>query len=98
MPRRQRVSPREGPSSGGNGEVSGAGLSQLVRARADAVNRALANLDARLRFLVEEADEVRILVIEGETGRLIRKIPPDYFLRATEGLSESPGLLFDEGL
>lgn len=85
------------PASGAAGSAA-AEVRRTAAGRAEAVNRALKRLDVRIRFQLEESEEVRMLVVEEETGRIIRKIPPDRFLRATEGFAENTayaGLIYD---
>ena len=57
--------------------------------------RMLQGCDVALRFRFERGDDsVRILVVDRNTGEVIRTIPPEYFTAAV-GLK---GLVLDENL
>ena len=62
-----------------------------------ATERLQANVDTisrKLQFKVEE-DSLQVLVIDRETEEVIRSIPPDQILKASEKLKEFMGLLID---
>jgi len=71
-----------------------------LEARVRAVNRQFASLGVHLRFHLSRDDrEVVILVIDEQTGDVVKTVPPDYFMRATGGAPQAAGqgLLVDEG-
>jgi len=69
------------------------------RRRASAINEALKKLDLSVRFRIErEEGIVRILVVERQSGEVIKTIPPERFMQATEALSAAfmKGLIIGE--
>ena len=72
----------------------------VARQRSVVVNDMLRVLDVNVRFRVEEDyGLVRIEVVDGNTGEIIRTVPPEYFLRATATLPRAigtKGLILDE--
>ena len=86
-----RLAPAAGLPAGGSGEVE---------TQAQCVNETLRRLDVRLRFEVDKrSEDVRILVVDGGTGEVIRKVPPDYFLKAASAAADTSvarGLIMDE--
>jgi len=53
--------------------------------------------DIRLRFSVHEATgRTMVNVVDEETGKLIRQIPPEEFLNMVDKMDEMIGLLFDK--
>jgi len=82
--------------AGGAGPEAAGSLEAPVRA----VNRRFASLGVHLRFQVSRDDrEVVILVIDEQTGDVVKTVPPDYFMRATGRAPQAAGrgLLVDEG-
>ncbi|MDR1787981.1 MAG: flagellar protein FlaG [Treponema sp.] len=69
-----------------------------------AIERAAAELERvslafnrRLQFVVDhESHEVSVKVIDKETDRVIRTLPPEEMRRMHERIREAIGLLFDE--
>lgn len=79
---------------------AGPALGGALDERVSTVNATLVQAGVRLRFqLSRESDEVVILVVDIQTGDVVRKIPPEYFRRASEGFVQGAlrGLLLDEG-
>ncbi|TFG37188.1 MAG: flagellar protein FlaG [Candidatus Aminicenantes bacterium] len=101
--------PREGPRqvapvsagrAGRAGAEAGPAVGGALDGRVSTVNATLAQAGVRLRFqLSRESDEVVILVVDVQTGDVVREIPPEYFRRASEGFVQGAlrGLLLDEG-
>jgi uncharacterized FlaG/YvyC family protein len=92
-------------ASGGEAASAGAARAQLaqeIAARASVVNQALRNMDVRVQFQVErDAKNIKILVVDGETGDVIRKVPPDYFMKATAAATDDAGvkgIILDEAV
>lgn len=81
-------------------DESVARAAEAVAAQVELVNETLRNMSVRLRFQVsKENHTVVILILDAETGELIRKIPPDYFVTATQdfaGTAGQAGLFFGE--
>jgi len=50
----------------------------------------------KLQFVVEHGNEVIIKVIDKETDKVIKEIPPEELQRLHSNLKEAIGLLFDE--
>jgi len=71
-----------------------------ARAQARLVNNAMAMLNVDLRFRVE-GDSVVIYVLDGASGKVLRSVPPGYFLKAAAGIGGGAGVsgvLLDEGI
>jgi flagellar protein FlaG len=55
--------------------------------------------DIKLNYSVHESTgQVVVKVINGETGKVIREIPPKEILALTESMKELEGLLFDQNM
>jgi len=84
------------------GSSGGAATRVAVEPRVNTVNAALKSMSVSLSFKIEESTGiVRIIVIDRDTGVVIRTIPPDYFMRVTADFSEAAGakgLILDEGI
>ena len=93
--RAAKVAAADGAPQGmpGHGEVLG---------RLETVNSFMAALKVDLRFeLLEDSGALIILVLDGTTGDVIRRIPPEYFLQATldlTGTASRAGIILDEGV
>jgi uncharacterized FlaG/YvyC family protein len=92
--------PREAaPARTVDAEADAAAKSE-AQAQVRLANEAMAQLNVDLRFRVEGRSVV-IYVLDGESGHVIRSVPPDYFLKAAAGLGGGagmPGVLVDEGV
>lgn len=67
-----------------------------IRQIADKANDYMQKAGTRLEFVVsEETGRVVISVIESETNKLVRKIPPDSMNRLADQMMEMRGLLFE---
>ncbi len=86
-----------GPAPGARGNVDPGD----IQARVEAVNAFMSSVNVDLRFDVSGgAGSTVIFVIDGTTGDVIRRIPPEYFLQATidlTGAARSAGVILDEG-
>jgi uncharacterized FlaG/YvyC family protein len=84
------------------GPSGGAVTRGAVEPRVNTINAALKSMNVSLSFKIEEnTGTVRIIVVDRETGEVIRTIPPDYFMRATADFNAaagSKGLILDEGI
>jgi uncharacterized FlaG/YvyC family protein len=62
---------------------------KAILAKAQEANRSLSNFDVKLRFQVSnDASDVRILLIDSATGKVVKTIPPEYFLQRTVRVPE----------
>ncbi len=81
--------------------VQGAVDPAEVSGRVEAVNSFMSALDVDLRFeLFRDSGSLVIFVVDGTTGDVIRRIPPEYFLQATldlTGVARRAGIILDEG-
>jgi len=88
------------PASRIEGESAPAEAAATVEQRASVVNQMLQLMDVSVRFRIEDDSQlVRIEVVDVNTGEIIRTVPPDYFLRATQALATMTGmkgLILDE--
>lgn len=74
---------------------TGTGQQDLEKAVRE-LNQTAAIFNTRLLFKLDrENDEIYVLVIDREEGRVIRRIPPENVLRAALQLEEIVGLLLD---
>ena len=70
-------------------------LRRQAEALAERAREQATSMRRKLEFNIdEESHEVTIKVRDAETGRLIRKIPPQEVLDLAERLSETVGVLF----
>lgn len=80
-----------------SGERRGAFDRTMLDQLTDGLNRTLKAVDKRLQFLVhEETDRIYVKVIDGETGEVIREIPPEKILDLVGHIQQLLGLLIDE--
>lgn len=86
---------RESVESDGkeNMSVSGESAQKIVRE----MNSAFAVLNTRISFgVIEELDKVVIRVIDNETNKVLRQIPPEELVQVMVRMRELVGLLIDE--
>jgi uncharacterized FlaG/YvyC family protein len=90
-----------GPVPAGAPGAQGTVSPAAVQARVEAVNAFMSSVNVDLRFDVSDrAGSMVIFVVDGTTGDVIRRIPPEYFLQATldlTGAARSAGVILDEG-
>lgn len=68
-----------------------------VREMVDETQSNLADLSIQVGFKIDKkTEDVVIQVFKGDTGELIREIPPEDLVRLNEKLVELRGVLFDE--
>jgi flagellar protein FlaG len=91
----QRSAPRETPAGGGpSGEPQRA--ADLGAAAADMEQVSLA-FNRRLKFVVDhQSHEVTVKVIDPETDKVIRILPPEELQRLHGKIRETIGFLFDQ--
>lgn len=83
------------PQGGGQREVTPDDLQRAV----DRMNRLTTHLLRRshLHFQVDqEAQRIRVKVVDSHTGEVIRIVPPASFMENFEKMAESIGFLLDE--
>jgi flagellar protein FlaG len=69
----------------------------MVRKETEALNDTLKSMGRSLRFNVDDkTDTVVVKVVDEDTGKIIREIPPESVLKMRERLSEMNGLLLEE--
>lgn len=88
-----------GAASAVAGMGAGGEEAALLGEKAAAVNRLLENMDVKLRFRVEQdSGTVKILVVDGRSGQVVRTVPPEYFSRvsAPAAASGTTGIVIDE--
>ncbi len=85
--------PKEEEGSGSEGRRA---ADTAIEQKVEEAKRLAGLFNRRLSFdLNHEVDRVVISVIEKDTGRVIRKIPPEEMLRVLRQLHEARGLILD---
>jgi flagellar protein FlaG len=75
---------------------SGKALADIGPAVAD-LERVTLAFNRRLKFEVDhESHEVTVKVIDGETDKVIKVLPPEELQRLHDSIKETIGFLFDE--
>jgi flagellar protein FlaG len=60
----------------------------------EAVNIKLMSMNSSIQFIVDgKTDDVVVKVVDNDTGKVIRQIPPEAVLRLREHLAEMSGLI-----
>jgi len=68
----------------------------IVKGIADALQDVLNKLNERIVFSIhEETGQVVVKVVDSETNKVIRQIPPEELLKLREKLDELIGILFE---
>lgn len=80
----------------GGGNASPAELQTDLTETASALNRMILAFDRRLQFVVDqESHEVTVKIIDRQTDKVIRVLPPEELQRLHNGIRENMGFLFD---
>jgi flagellar protein FlaG len=70
---------------------------QVLRAAAADIERITLAFNRKLKFVVDhESNQVTVKVIDGETDKVIKILPPEELQRLHNKLKETIGFLFDE--
>ncbi|OGB98538.1 hypothetical protein A2V82_02395 [candidate division KSB1 bacterium RBG_16_48_16] len=76
-------------------QISGEHLERTV----ENLQKVAANLKSRLSFSTDESTgKTVITVLEEDSGKIIRQIPPEEVLRLSAKMTEVIGILFDKGV
>ncbi len=68
-----------------------------IKKNLDAINAELKSNDSSIQFTVDgKSDDIVVKVVDDDTGKVIRQIPPDDVLSIREHLKEMTGLLVKE--
>jgi flagellar protein FlaG len=79
------------------GNESGEKRSVDIRAATENLEQISLAFNKRLQFVVDhESQEVIVKVIDGETDKVIKVLPPEELQRLHERIKETIGFLFDE--
>ncbi|MEN6473600.1 MAG: flagellar protein FlaG [Syntrophaceae bacterium] len=63
----------------------------------DAINQQLKTADSSLQFSVDDtSNEVVVRIVERDSGKVIRQIPPESIVRLRENMREMSGLFVEE--
>ena len=63
----------------------------------DAINVQLNNMNRSIRFSIDDkTHDIVVSVVDKETGKVIKQLPPESILRLREYMSEIPGLIVEE--
>jgi flagellar protein FlaG len=69
-----------------------------VRGEVEKLNQAVKNYNPKLNFDVDnETNQVVVKVVDGETDKIIRQIPPEEIVNLSQRMDELRGMLFDDG-
>jgi flagellar protein FlaG len=70
---------------------------QVIRSTAADLERISSAFNKKLQFVVDHnSNEVTVKVIDKDTDKVIRELPPEELQRLHRNLTEAIGLLFDE--
>ncbi len=73
-----------------------ASLEAQVKNQAEAANSFLQRMNVRLRFNVDaNSNSVLIMIVDTVNGEVIRTVPPEYFMKATQAVTQK-GIILDE--
>lgn len=105
-PTRQLTQPIPGEQPGGEGvsrkeqafRTEEASRKDEVKLAVEALNKALeAFKPTQLRFVTfEDSDQIQVLIIDQESGKVIREIPPEEIIEAMARFREFVGWLLDK--
>jgi flagellar protein FlaG len=80
-----------------NTTIDPAGMSYNVKAQADELEKVSVAMNRRLKFEVDhKSHEITVKVIDQNTDKVIKELPPEAIQRLHDRISETLGLLFDE--
>jgi uncharacterized FlaG/YvyC family protein len=71
-----------------------------IEARIRFLDEVMSRMDVGLRFYLDSRSGTLRILVTDRSGRVIRQVPPEYFMRATADIGAggaARGLLFDEG-
>jgi flagellar protein FlaG len=75
------------------GELQRGNVDQII----GQINKLIESLNRKLRFTVHEGSgRMQVMVVNGETDKVIREIPPKEFLDMISRIDEAIGMIFDE--
>jgi len=78
---------------------SGTSESMNLRINASALDQMSANFDRKLQFVLDQdSREITVKVIDRETDRVIKVLPPEELQRLHSGSREAMGFLFDSSV
>jgi len=86
-------SPQSGQAQGGSASASPAELKQIV----EQMQSQLDSMNVSVQYSVygEKDDKVAVKVVDKDTGKVIREIPPKEIQALQDKMSELVGLIFD---
>ena len=65
----------------------------------DAINVQLSILNRSIQFSIDDStDDIVVSVVDKESGKVIRQLPPESILRLREHMKEISGLIFEENV
>ena len=68
-----------------------------IREIVSQINKLVQSLDRKLRFSLHEASgRMKVTVLNSDSGKVIREIPPEEFLNLISKIDEAIGMIFDE--
>jgi flagellar protein FlaG len=68
-----------------------------VRKDLDIINTQLQNMNRSIQFSIDESShDIVVRVVDKESGKLIRQLPPESLLRLREHMAEISGLIIEE--
>ncbi|CAI4032979.1 hypothetical protein DNFV4_03409 [Nitrospira tepida] len=78
-------------------EVDSVGQDEPIRTARSSADQTPSSNDSRLRYEVDQdLHRLVVKVLNGESGDLVRQIPPEEVLRVAKFLQDNPGRLVDE--
>jgi flagellar protein FlaG len=78
-------------------EMSAVGQDESARTARSSAEPTLSSNDSRLHYEVDQdLHRLVVKVLNGESGDLVRQIPPEEVLRVAKFLQDNPGRLVDE--
>lgn len=69
-----------------------------VQGEIEKLNRIVKNYNNKINFDVDQkTNQVVVKVVDGETDKIIRQIPPEEILNLSQRMDELRGMIFDDG-
>jgi len=69
-----------------------------VKDEVEKLNRIVKNYNHRVNFDVDQkTSQVVVKIVDGETDKIIRQIPPEEILNLSRRMDELRGMIFDDG-
>jgi flagellar protein FlaG len=70
---------------------------EKIKQDLDAINTQLKSVNSSIKFIIDgKSNDIVVKIVDDDTGKVIRQIPPETVVRLREHLNEMSGLLVEE--